>query len=178
MSDIPLPELAMAWTSAPNIIPQAESPGGSGGSGGGSADAAPHADLLIDLGSLRAGEQSILSSSSTTVDQYEQTKSLFLADKDWVYGQQATRQAAVDVGFNNSGGTQNLQLQTVPDFIAPTAQAFADGSNGQPGINAAQEQVLQSVGNVMAMVGEFVAAMNDAGEAYGIADVNSNFPPS
>lgn len=82
------------------------------------------------------------------------------------------------MGFNNSGGTQNLQLQTVPDFIAPTAQAFADGSNGQPGINAAQEQVLQSVGNVMAMVGEFVAAMSDAGEAYGIADVNSNFPPS
>ncbi len=177
MGDLPLPDLQIVWTAAPNFIPQAADLGAASGSGTG-ADAAAHADLTIDLGSLREAEESILAASGPAVTQFEDTKALFLADKDWAYGQQSTREAAVDVGFNNSGGTANLQLKSVPDFIAPTAQAFADGSDGKPGINEAQEQVLQSVGNVMAMVGEFLAAMNDAGEAYGIADVHSYFPPA
>jgi hypothetical protein len=64
-----------------------------------------------------------------------------------------------------------------PDPIDTTAQQFANGQPGQPGMNDEEAYALQQIGNAMALIGEFIAMMNAAGSSYAQADKSSALPP-
>jgi hypothetical protein len=173
-----VPDLAMVWGTAPSYAPS-----GSGGSNS-NGPAAPVADdLSIDLGSLRDSENQMLSASSAVVDAYENLKQQFESVKDTVFGQQAQD---TGVGLANGGdgqataggadGEASYNQQTTPDPIQPAAVAFANGQNGQPGMNDIQAYALQEIGNAMALVGEFIALMNASGVNYAETDANSALP--
>jgi hypothetical protein len=172
-----VPDLAMVWGTAPPFTPSPS--GGSASSNGSSAPVA--GDLSIDLGSLRDGEDQMLGASSTVVDAYENLKQLFESGKNTVFGQQAKDSTQTHQGSGGgyvNNGTQTWQTTTTNDPIQGAAQAFADGQNGQPGMNDVQAYALQQVANAMALVGEFIALMNAAGDNYSQTDASSALPPA
>lgn len=168
-SNAEVPDLSMVWSIAPGF-PW----GNSDSSGAGSSSTPPAApDLSIDLGSLLDAENAMLSASSTVVSAYESLKQLFESGKDTVFGQTAVNHQTVATG--NAG--HSVSSTSTPDGIQPLAQAFANGQNGQPGMNDVEAYALQQIGNAMAMVGEFIALMNSAGSTYADADASSAVPP-
>lgn len=163
-----VPNLTMAWTSAPPFVSSGA------GSGSGSQTYPPCPDISVSLSSLRDAENSMLSSSMAIVDAYDQLQTLFLDYQDWVYGQQAT---ITYVSYSGGvEGDNTYGANTEPDAIQQQAQQFANGQDGQPGMNSQQAYALQTIGGVMALVGEFIALINAAGNAYATADTNSALP--
>jgi hypothetical protein len=172
LSDEVMPELAMYWTNAPDFI-VAGTPAGSGTP----TSAVPtHADMDIMLGTLHASEEDMIEASTTVVNQYEKTKALFLADKDWVYGQQAEMEGPVMGPPTTPNQTFSWQDGILPDPIQQQATEFANGSGSDLGINAIQTEVLRSVADSMALLGQFIVCINNAGAAYAGADAASFFP--
>jgi hypothetical protein len=170
-ANAPVPDLAVVWGTAPSYQPS------DSGSANGNGPTAPTAgDLAIDLGSLRDGESQMLSASSSVVDAYENLKQLFQSVKDTVFGQNA--QTTQQVVSGSGDGYTTWSTQTTPDPIQPAAQAFANGQNGQPGMNDVQAYALQQIGNAMALVGEFIALMNASGVNYAQTDESSALPPA
>jgi hypothetical protein len=164
-----VPDLAMYWSAPPDLTPQA-----SGGSSSGSSQSNPPIDsLTVNLGGIRDAEQTMLTSSSTIVSAYESLKSLYLSGQNTVFGQEATDTTGSNGGYSESSWT----FTTSADPIAQPAQEFAEGSNGQPGMNAVQEYALQQVADAIAVVGEFIALLNAAAQQYSQADVSSFLPP-
>ena len=172
-SNLSDPTLTMYWTTAPDFTPTSAPPGPNDGA---VVNPNEHQALSVQLGSVRSAENGMLGASSQIVDAYTNLKSLFEADKDWVYGQQAQ----VTQMVNGGGYYDTWSEVTVGDPINDTAVKFAngDGTPGNPGMNAVQEYALQVIGNVMGTVGEFIAAMNAAGAAYAQADASSMLPPA
>ena len=167
-----MPELAMYWPSAQDFI-VADTPAG----GAAPTSAVPtHADMDIMLGTLHAAEEDMIEASTTIVNQYERTKALFVADKDWVYGQQAEMEGPVMGPPTTPGQTFTWQDGILPDPIQQQAVDFANGTGDQLGINATQEEVLRSVADSMALLGQFIVCINNAGAAYAGADAASFFP--
>lgn len=124
-------------------------------------------------------EETLITSASAIVNQYTTLKTLFLADKDWVYGQTATVQGPTNGSVpdpTSKNGSPQLQYGTSNDPIHDVAIAFANGDGSHPGINELQQQTLLSIANGMGMLGEFIAAVNNAGQAYASADFNSIVP--
>lgn len=176
LSDEATPELAMYWTSAPPYIPSSAS--------GGSSDitvdylnsTTPLADMHIGLSSIHAAESAMIEASTTIVNQYEKTKALFLADKDWAYGQQAETLTSMPSVSGTGASFPGHKTSVSADPIQKQAKAFADGSDGNPGINEIQAEVLRSIANSMALLGEFIVCLNNAGQAYASADFASALP--
>lgn len=165
-----VPDLAMVWATPPDFTPESDA-----GSGNSNTPPPPAADLSIDLGSLRDAEQAMLDSSRAIVDSFEALKSLYQSGKDTVFGQQATyTQTTYTGGYN---GADSYTTTTNPDPIDSTAQQFANGQPGQPGMNDVEAYVLQQIGNAMALIGEFIAMMNAGGSSYAQADKSSALPP-
>jgi hypothetical protein len=165
-----VPGLAMAWVEAPPVV----SSGPGSGSSSSSGSVPTVGDISVDLGSLQAVQNTLLNSAFTIVQQYENLASLFEDYKDWVYGQTATNtQEQWNGGMYSTSG---YNTSVTPSVIQQSAQSFA-GTPGSPGINDQQAYLLQSIGNAMALVGEFIAVLNAAEGAYASADTNSAMPP-
>jgi hypothetical protein len=134
------------------------------------------ADMHIGLSSIHSAESDMIESSTTIVNQYEKTKALFLADKDWAYGQLAEALTSMPSVSGTGASFPGDKTSVSADPIQKQARAFADGSDGNPGINEIQAQVLRSVADTMALLGEFIVCLNNAGKAYASADFASIFP--
>lgn len=167
----PVPDLAMYWTAPPDLTPS--SSGGSSGSSSSGSSGPAMDSLYVDLGGVRDREQTMLTAASTIVDAYESLKSLFLSGEDTVFGQQAGTTT-----YTQTYSEQPSQPSTQADPIQQTAQQFADGTNGQPGMNAVQEYALEQVADCMAVIGEFIALLNSAAQQYAQADASSALPPA
>ena len=177
----PVPELSMVWSTALEFAP-GPMPGTSQGGGSGSAPGPSVVDYSIRLQTLYWVETALLQLSSSIVDAYESLKNLFESGRDSVFGQQATmisphigdsqNYAVLTVNGNNDGP------ETVADPIQANAIAFAEGTEGQPGMNDAEAYTLQQVGNAMAVLGRMIMMMSKAGYAYVSADFNSQLPPA
>jgi hypothetical protein len=182
-----VPDLSMVFTTAPDFTPS----GSQGTTGSTSSLLPPASDLSIDLGSLRDAENTMIGASTEIVGAYEALKSLFQSSKDTVFGQQLTTTAPASHGLSSAttgdmAKTANdaqagpngepLGKITTPDPIQASAIAFANGQNGQPGMNDVEAFALQQVGNAMALLGQFMAMMNGAGYSYSLADASSVLP--
>jgi hypothetical protein len=184
-SNANVPELAMVVTAPPDFAP--DTAAGSGSSSSSSSPPAVVDDFAIDLAGLRGAESSLIDASTSIVDAYEFLKALFESNKDTVFGQQATITGMEHTGNGDGDGDgANAEANgdsapgsipvTNADPIQKSAQSFADGSNGQPGMNDVEAYVLQQVGNAMGLLGQFLAMMNGAGFSYAQADASSLLP--
>lgn len=170
-----IPDLAVVWNSVPDVVPKAATSTGSG-SGSGSTPKEPVSkDFSVDFGGIRALEGAVLDSAREMVAEFDLLKGLFLNVKDTVFGQQA-----VDVQMQETGspaGDDTWNQVTTPDPVQQTAQQFANGTNGQPGMNDMQAYMLQQIGDAMSAVGQYIAVLSMAADAYASADFNSVLPP-
>lgn len=168
-SNAEVPQLLITLQSAPDFAP--DPAGGSSTSG----SATPVTDdYSIDLGSLREGEDGMINASSAVIDGYNTLNSLFQNVKDTVFGQEAM--VTKTVPSSTGGDHTTFSQEQSADPIQSAAVTFANGQNGQPGMNDIQAYALQQVGNAMAMVGEFIAMLNAAGWSYAQADASSTLP--
>lgn len=184
-SNSEVPDLAMVVTSPPDFAPDPTA-GGGGQGGGDGVDGTPVLpDFTIDLAGLRGAESSMINASSAIVSSYMDLKTLFESVKDTVFGQQATVASEQHSGGSGArdqpgdpGESGPFVTQTSKDPIADSANSFANGSDGQPGMNDVQAYVLQQVGNAMGLLGQFMAMLNAAGWSYAQSDVTSKLPPA
>ena len=180
-SNAEVPDLAIAVAAPPDFAPDMTA--GSGSSSSSSSSAPLVDDFAIDLAGLRGAESSMIGASSSIVEAYMQLKSLFESGKDTVFGQTATTTGAQHTGGDGDGANVNngeseptIVTQTNADPIQSSAVAFANGSDGNPGMNDVEAYVLQQVGNAMGLLGQFLAMMNGAGWSYAQADASSMLP--
>jgi hypothetical protein len=169
-----IPDLTVIWDKVPDIVPSA-SGSGSGSQKNDSPKPPVSKDFSVDLGGIRALEGVLLDASREMVAEFDLLKGLFLNRRDTVFGQQA-----VDVQMQENGspaGDDTWSQVTSPDPIQQAAQQFADGTNGQPGMNDMQAYLLQQIGDAMSMVGQYIAVLSMAANAYAQADFNSVLPP-
>jgi hypothetical protein len=158
----------MAWSTALPFVSSGP------GSGSGSQNYPPCPDISVSLSSLQDTENSLLSSASTIINAYGNLTELFSDYQNWVYGQNATI-----TYVQYSGGVEGdntYGVNTEPDAIQSQAQQFANGQDGQPGINAIQAYTMKAIADSMELVGQFIALINAAGNAYATADTNSALP--
>lgn len=182
-SNAEVPDLAIAVAAPPDFAPDTTAGTGSSSSSSSSSSAAVVDDFAVDLAGLRGAESSLIDASSSIVDAYEMLKTVFESNKDTVFGQQATISGTVHTGGDGDGANAangdsepTIVVQTNADPIQQSAQSFANGSNGQPGMNDVEAYVLQQVGNAMGLLGQFLAMMNGAGFSYAQADASSMLP--
>lgn len=168
-----VPNLQVAWSALPSFN---NDPQDTGGNGDGKEDVPSCGPIEVHLGTLRSAEQRMLDSSRTIVDDYENLRNKVLSVKDTVFGQNATvkeikgGQSGVDGNTYNGAGAGVRHEETVPSPIHDLANKFAAE------INPAQEKVLWQIANTVEIVGQYIAAVNRAGQAYGRADRLSMFP--
>jgi hypothetical protein len=164
-----VPDLAMAWQTVPPTTGTQAS--------GSSSDSQPPtsygSQFTFDFSQLNYALNNILNASNNIVNSYESLKSTFESGKDTVFGQQATISQLEESG---QGADYTFWTATYPDPLQSTAQQFADGQNGQPGMNDAQAFALQGIGNAMAALGEFVVLAQSIADGYASADFNSIMP--
>jgi hypothetical protein len=145
-----VPVLNPAYVQAPDFVPNAppDSGGGTSADAGGASSSDP---FYIDLGALLTAEQQCMNATLVAVEGYEilvNTVSAAIAS-DTIFGQHADGQ---DNQLNSEG------------------QQFAATTDPQ------MQQLLNELGGVIEMMGQFNAMLNNAGQMYTYADDSSAFP--
>ncbi|MGW8378536.1 hypothetical protein [Streptomyces sp. ODS28] len=170
-----IPEVNMLWLSPPsfNLSPQ----GGSSGGEDNSVDAkAPYTErpISVDTESIRSGEETMLQSTKDAVSSYKKLQSSVA---------EATDISADDEGDNTFGVGLETGSQPGSKFAGGTPQPDVemvssqfDGKEFADVINPLQQQVLAGVGSLLETTGEFIAMINQAGQAMAQADRDSEFP--
>ncbi len=158
------PELAMAWTTAPDLVPTTPTPTPSYGSG----PLPPSGDLnafSIDLGTLRSTEQSFLNAIQTAMSSYQNLRTTVenAISSPSLFGQ--------DVGsWEKAHGWTYGSLNWSPDDLDAESTSFAES------INPLMAQSLQDVAGVLESCGMFAAMINNSGQLYTEGDATSAFP--
>jgi hypothetical protein len=171
-SNSPVPDLQMVWQTAPDVI--ASKAGASSGSSSDNVPPSEYSTSSVDFGSIQNTLNIMLSASSDIVQAYEALKNQFETGKDWVFGQDTEVRQEVITNYN---GHPIDSWQASPDPLQGDAQQFANGGNGQPGMNDIQAAALQSIGNAMATVGQLIALTQSVATGLADADYNSGMPP-
>jgi hypothetical protein len=161
--DLPynVPTVTVGWTAAPSFNldpPNSES-------GGNNNPVPPCPPFTVDLSSLRAAEGTMLDASRTAVSNYQTLRDKVLSEKDTVFGQTA---------IDNSQVTGIEYYQPAPGGdpspLQDIAKQFAET------MNPAQDKVLAQMAAALEVVGQYIAAVNRAGQSYGRADRKAEFP--
>ncbi len=151
------PELAMAWTTAPDLVPTVPTP-----SVGGPPPPPPdYTAFLVDLGAVRAVEQTFLNSTQTMQSAYEDLKERVDASQysQTLFGQNAGQWQK----FNDA-------LKWVPD---PLDQGGVDMAAS---IEPLMSHGLQDTAGLIETIGMFTAMLNNSLQLYTEADSTSTFP--
>ncbi|MGW7576440.1 hypothetical protein [Streptomyces sp. NPDC054765] len=156
-----VPDVHVAWGSAPAVVADTST-----GTDTGSTPPV-HQPLTVDIGSIKAFEQTLLSGGTIMVDAYEDLKSLVTASQD-IFGQDATVTTTF-IGNSEYGMNTGMTTTTASD-IQDAAKQFAAA------IFPAEENTLKSVADSLEMLGQLIAAYNMAAQAYATADYKSAFP--
>ncbi|MEU2620653.1 hypothetical protein ABZ642_21390 [Streptomyces sp. NPDC007157] len=152
---VTMPKLSMAYTTSPDLVPT--------GPGGGSGDSPPPLPdtnaFSIDLGALRAAEQTFLDAVSNVTSAYEtlRTKVQAAIDDPNLFGQ--------DNGHIEYGGRLT---RWVPDELAESGAQFAEAINPQ------LTKVMQDGAGGIELMGSFTALLNNAGQTYAATDAKSS----
>jgi hypothetical protein len=172
-----VPNIQVSWTTAPSFNqdpPDVTPPGGNGAAD--HTPVPPCGPISVDLATLRSSEQSMLGAAQTAATDYQTLRGKVMSAKDTVFGQNATvtqvtgGQSGVDGNSYNGSGAGVRQEETVASPVQESAKEFAAS------INPAQEKALWQIANTLEILGEYIAAVNRSGQAYGHADRLSVFP--
>lgn len=162
-----VPTLGMAYTKAPDLIPNAGA-----GTGSSSTQNSPVADgFSIDLRELMAAESSCLSAVSAAVDAYGTLAGVVnnAVGSASVFGQNVTTEVT---GWTYVNGV----TYAPPASNSNPDPLDSEGSDFAKSINPQMQQLLQAVGGAIEAMGVFTALLNDAGQMYAETDSQSAFP--
>ncbi|MCW2945857.1 MAG: hypothetical protein JWR24_2574 [Actinoallomurus sp.] len=159
-----VPNVSVAWSTAPSF--NLDPPNSGGGDGGG--DVPPCSPIQVNLSTLRGAEASMLGSARTAVGDYQSLRDKVMSVKDTVFGQQAIAGTSGYWNAASQGYVPGNDNAASP--IQDPAKKFADV------INPAQEKVLWQMAGALEVIGQYVAAVNRAGQSYGEADRKAKFP--
>ncbi|MFH9106417.1 hypothetical protein ACH4LN_06100 [Streptomyces albus] len=166
-----VPALDTAWDKLPsfNDKPPLEEQSGGGGE---KPTFSPDTNFTFKAGEVREAEQSMLNSTRTAVNGYEELRTKFLAEKDHVFGQglrhEYDTESAIPVSMGNGMGSDRQHHNEPADF---------NGDEFGATMVPMMEKALAQVGSVLAATGEYIAMINIAGQMYSQADRESRFPP-
>jgi hypothetical protein len=157
------PILRMSYTQAPDFIPAPRQKPKDG-----TSPAMEGGDFSIDLGSLRAAEQTCLDACSAVIDQYDQLKG------------EVDKAAADDNFFGQNVATTQYhpgprpwvdpgEPYSQPDQYDDSSQKFADSIIPQ------MKNLLNAIGNATVAMGQFPALLNNTGQAYATMDNSAAF---
>ena len=160
LSDL-VPNVSVGWGGLPsfNFPP----PGASGGGDDNNTEMPTTPPIKVDLGGMRATENSLLSAGRTAVDAYQGLRDNVLSVKDTVFGQQDTdwvKDATVD---------QHVPTER-PGQIQEMARDFAAS------MNPVMERALLFLGSTLELYGEYIALLNRTGQTYSEVDRHARFP--
>lgn len=127
--------------------------------------------ISLSLTSMRSAMTTIISEVTSGVSQYQDLRNAVWNKKDHVFGQDAIMEDDTPSAASVVSGAPAPQHHEGPSPVQKSAKDFAAS------INPAQEKALEAVANALELCGEFVAAVDRAGQTYGWADRNSKFPP-
>jgi hypothetical protein len=152
------------WNTSPPSFN--DEPPGPKPSSGDSPPATPETwPIQISMTSVRAGLDTLMAETKSAVAQYQDMRNTVYANKDHVFGQDATvLPEAYGLEYADPG------TDPEPSDIQPSAQKFAAN------INPAQERVLEQIANTLEVCGQFIAGVDRSGQAYGSADRKAKFP--
>ena len=162
------PTVKVAWSTPPSYN---EDPQGSGGKPD-DTTAPPCEPVKADLSSMRTAETTMLGSARTAVGDYTELRTKVLAVKDTIFGQQLVdvEPDKYDAANQAAGGGPSPYDTETPNPMQKPGKEFADS------INPAQEKALWQIANALEAVGQYIAAVNTAGQSYGKTDRGARFP--
>ena len=162
-----VPDLHIAWGTAPSFN---DDPPGEGGAGAPPKDITVSERFSVNLADMRNVLQEMLTAARPVVDSYETLRKDFESQKDTVWGQNATQvynDPVVQSIAESPSTAQTEQRLPIQDY----AHQFARE------LNPSAEKAMWRFANAMEVVGQFIAALDHAGQTYGFADRHSRFPP-
>jgi hypothetical protein len=163
----PYPTLSMAYTTAPDLMPQPQT---NGSSGSGSSAPEPQFPVFIELGTLMSTEATFLDATQALVNEYENTLVPIVRSamsSSTLFGQNVETSTGVAPGSKASE-------------IYPTEEADPldqEGVKFAAAVNPQMSYLLQQVGTMVEALGTFTAMINKAGQYYTDTDAQSAFPP-
>jgi hypothetical protein len=171
----PVLQMLSAWASVPDFTPQSAD-----GGGGTTSSFGP---ISVNLATVRSAEQTILTQLTNLVQQYEALAQLTGTDVDTpnFFGQDATAtvlevadpaEVVPPAGQSIYNSTPPADpVATIPDaLIQYTARYALEGTASSPGLMYAIPDALSGLGNVLEGIGQFLAALQQSGDAYASAD--------
>ncbi|MCD0484786.1 hypothetical protein LO771_20910 [Streptacidiphilus sp. ASG 303] len=167
-----VPDLGVIWPAPPTFNDPPPSP--DGGKGGNATDVVPTGLLDIDLAGLRSAETTVLGALRATIADYTALRDTVEAGKDTVFGQHATvkwQWTSHNGGAGGEPGSLQEHERDVSASFQKNARDFAAT------MNPVQEKVLLQIGNALELVGQFLAAVNQAGQSYALMDRKAELPP-
>lgn len=167
---VPSERIAPGWSPPPSYNLD---PPNSGSGGGNSGDAPPCGPIRADLSSMRSAETTMLGSARTAIGDYHALRDKVMSVKDTVFGQQLvdTEPDSYSAANQAAEGGPSPYDHTEKNPMQGPGQKFADS------INPAQEKALWQIANALEAVGQYIAAVNTAGQSYGKTDRGAVFPP-
>ncbi|WP_329366232.1 hypothetical protein [Streptomyces sp. NBC_01483] len=156
-----VPNITVDWGGLPsfNFPP----PGESSGNDDHNTETPATPPIKVDLGGMRAAENSLLNLGRTAVDAYQGLRQDVLSAKDTVFGQQDTdwvKDPSVD---------QHVPTER-PGQIQDMAREFAAS------MNPVMERALLFMGSTLELYGRYIALVNKTGQTYSEVDRHARFP--
>jgi hypothetical protein len=169
------PQLIMLWTTPPDLT-------GMPGSGSESSTMPPPSDpFTVNLASVQAAEQAMLSAGLTVVTTYNPVAQEVQQEisQGTIFGQQATYNTMAPAPVPVDGGsTSGAPVErSVPDYNVPDTALQSAAQQAAEYLNPAMTRVLRLMADGMSTAGAYIAMLNNAGQIYTSSDKNSKVPP-
>ncbi|WP_436531110.1 hypothetical protein [Actinoplanes sp. HUAS TT8] len=169
-----VPHLVMAWDAGSMPSFNTDLPDGAAGSGPPKDPPLAGDTISVNLGDMRDSLERMLTRTSAMVNQYETLAAKVQAAVSGgsIFGQVDTDEVAEWQGtgavIGGSGGS--VVPVTKPSPIQETAKEYAKN------MNPMMQESLQSLGNAIELVGQYIGVVNVAGRTYAELERHSEFP--
>ncbi|WP_432992175.1 hypothetical protein [Dactylosporangium sp. CA-233914] len=174
------PVLNLIWPTRPDLALS----GGTGESG--RADPPERAAYRIGPGSILASEQDLLNQIGGVVQRYEEFRLSMAARQKWIW---VVTDPSVDASIPTPETAEEAHARENGNSMTPGSSNF-QGKGAQPegnrywglsqeqvdDINRGMDSLLLLVADRIHLVGNFIAALNEAAQAYANADHNATMP--
>ncbi|MEU7841642.1 hypothetical protein AB0B39_11760 [Micromonospora sp. NPDC049114] len=132
-------------------------------------------DWQVSTGDIHDAENRILKLTQTEIDEFEKFRDSVMQRASWIF--YAPSYAATQVSKHAGdpiGGNHYAAWSAGPDEYYPSVKDPHPEQTEQIQYN--QYQLLQGVGGVLELVGQYVAKLNNTAQIYAAADINSAPP--
>ncbi|NGM15649.1 hypothetical protein O3597_04055 [Verrucosispora sp. WMMA2044] len=141
----------------------------------GSIPAPDLGDWKVSTGDIRDAEDRILTLTKTEIDQFESFRDSVMQRASWIFYAEnyADTQVSRHSGDRIQGNHYAAWSDGPDEYYASVKDPHPEQTEQ---IQYNQYQLLQSVGGVLELVGQYVAKLNNTAQIYAAADINSAPP--